>query len=49
MTADLSAGGWKGDPKAFSGRVGELLWEPVQPRSRNMQGMRLVLPVICNV
>lgn len=49
MTADLSAGGWKGDPKAFSGVVGELLQEPVQPRSRNMQGRRLVLPVICSV
>lgn len=27
MAADLSAGGWKGDPKAFSGGVGELLQE----------------------
>lgn len=49
MTADLPAGGWKGDPKAFLGVVGELLQEPVQPRSRNMQGRRLVLPVICSV
>lgn len=47
MTEDLSAGGW--NSKAFSGVVGELLQEPVQPRSRNTQSMRLVLPVICNV
>lgn len=55
MSTDLSAGGWKKEIPKYSRewQVSYCRRESVQPRSRNVQSTRLVLPVlklvICNV